>query len=150
MAILALPLLASFLKHHTFRLSIRSRKPLSSSFCKSPYRRQFSKTCASAISPSTTLHHSSADSKSDGSKSSVLTFQQAIQRLQVIFPIPKCLFLVYFSAEEWRVFSYVMNGWGKFACWMEDICPLITFTFPLWLVSFRWIVSMLGIGNSAL
>ncbi|XP_038874261.1 glycine--tRNA ligase, chloroplastic/mitochondrial 2 isoform X1 [Benincasa hispida] len=82
MAILALPLLASFLKHHTYLLSIRSRKSLSSSFCKSPYRRQFNKTCASAISPSTTLQHSSSDSKTYGSKSSVLTFQQAIQRLQ--------------------------------------------------------------------
>ncbi|KAL4015148.1 hypothetical protein IC575_027385 [Cucumis melo] len=82
MAILALPLFSSFLKHHTYLLSIRSPKPLSSTFCKSPYRRQFNKTYASAITPSTTLHHSSTDSKTYGSKSSVLTFQQAIQRLQ--------------------------------------------------------------------
>lgn len=110
MAILALPLFASFLKHHTYLISIRSRKPLSSSFCKSPYRRQFNKTCASAISPSTTLQHSSTDSKSYDSKSSVLTFQQAIQRLQVIFRIPKCYFLFtfqlknegYFLGNEWK------------------------------------------------
>ncbi|KAE8646780.1 glycine--tRNA ligase, chloroplastic/mitochondrial 2 isoform X1 [Cucumis sativus] len=82
MAILALPLFSSFLKHHTYLLSISSRKPLSFTFCKSPYRRQFNKTCASAITPSTTLHHSSTGSKTYGSKASVLTFQQAIQRLQ--------------------------------------------------------------------
>lgn len=105
MAILALPLFACFLKHHTYRLSIHSRKPLSSSFCNSPYRRHFHKTCSSAITPFTTLHHSSTDSKNDDSKSSVLTFQQAIQRLQVIFLILKYLFLVYFSAKEWRVVS---------------------------------------------
>ncbi|XP_022973888.1 glycine--tRNA ligase, chloroplastic/mitochondrial 2 isoform X1 [Cucurbita maxima] len=83
MAILALPLFASFLKHHTYyRLSIRSRKPLSSSFYKSPYRRHFNKTYVSANSSSTTLQHSSTDSKNYVSKPSILTFQQAIQRLQ--------------------------------------------------------------------
>ncbi|KAG7013827.1 Glycine--tRNA ligase, chloroplastic/mitochondrial 2, partial [Cucurbita argyrosperma subsp. argyrosperma] len=101
MAILALPLFASFLKHHTYyRLSIRSRKPLSSSFYKSPYRRHFNKTYASAISPSTTQQHSSTDSESYVSKPTILTFQQAIQRLQVIFLIPKCLFLVCFSVSQ--------------------------------------------------
>ncbi|XP_022156973.1 glycine--tRNA ligase, chloroplastic/mitochondrial 2 isoform X2 [Momordica charantia] len=82
MAILALPLFSSLLRRHTYRLSIRTWKPLSSTLCNSPYRRQFNKTCVSAINPSTTLQHSSTDSKSDDSKSSVLTFQQAIQRLQ--------------------------------------------------------------------
>ncbi|KAL5560498.1 hypothetical protein UlMin_036709 [Ulmus minor] len=86
MAILAFPLVISVLKPHASRLSLLcSGKPFPSRFNNHLYtschrRRRFAGTTVSAISTSAAPHHSSIDSNPE--KSSVLTFQQAIQRLQ--------------------------------------------------------------------
>lgn len=86
MAILALPLVISFLKPHTSRLFLlRPGKPNPTHLCNPlGYCRRFTKTSVSAISTSAAPHHdSSTNPISVPQKASVLTFQQAIQRLQV-------------------------------------------------------------------
>ncbi|XP_021806698.1 glycine--tRNA ligase, chloroplastic/mitochondrial 2 isoform X1 [Prunus avium] len=85
MAILALPLVISFLKPHTSRLFLlRPGKP-NPTHLRNPlgYCRRFTKTSVSAISTSAAPQHdSSTNPISVPQKASVLTFQQAIQRLQ--------------------------------------------------------------------
>ncbi|ONI22483.1 hypothetical protein PRUPE_2G132400 [Prunus persica] len=85
MAILALPLVISFLKPHTSRLFLlRPGKPNPTHLCNPlGYCRRFTKTSVSAISTSAAPQHdSSTNPISVPQKASVLTFQQAIQRLQ--------------------------------------------------------------------
>ncbi|PRQ57408.1 putative glycine--tRNA ligase [Rosa chinensis] len=85
MAILALPLVISALKPHTSRLYLL-RRAAPSSRLRNPlnyYHRHFTKTAVSAISTTSAVpHQSSTDPLIEPSKASVLTFQQAIQRLQ--------------------------------------------------------------------
>ncbi|XVE76845.1 hypothetical protein DITRI_Ditri13aG0012800 [Diplodiscus trichospermus] len=85
MAILAFPLVISFLKPHAPHLSLlRVAKP-SSVLLNSPQllsRRYFSRTTASAVNTSSIQQHSSTNASDEPKKASVLTFQQAIQRLQ--------------------------------------------------------------------
>ncbi|KAH0980588.1 hypothetical protein GBA52_007765 [Prunus armeniaca] len=85
MAILALPLVISFLKPHTSRLFLlRPGRPNPTHLCNPlGYCRRFTKTSVSAISTSAAPQHdSSTNPISVPQKASVLTFQQAIQRLQ--------------------------------------------------------------------
>ncbi|RXH93417.1 hypothetical protein DVH24_013993 [Malus domestica] len=88
MAILALPLVISFLKPHASRLRLfRPGNPnnptcLYNPLCHSHCRR-FTKTTVSAVSTSAVPQHDSSTNPNDEPrKASVLTFQQAIQRLQ--------------------------------------------------------------------
>lgn len=81
MAILALPLVISFLKpHSTHFYLLRPGKPNPSRLYKAPLSKRFFYR-TSAVSTSTVP---STGSNSETQKASVLTFQQAIQRLQVI------------------------------------------------------------------
>ncbi|XP_008232526.1 PREDICTED: glycine--tRNA ligase, chloroplastic/mitochondrial 2 [Prunus mume] len=84
MAILALPLVISFLKPHTSRhFLLRPGRPNPTHLCNPlGYCRRFTKTSVSAISTSAAQHDSSTNPISVPQKASVLTFQQAIQRLQ--------------------------------------------------------------------
>ncbi|XP_060673188.1 glycine--tRNA ligase, chloroplastic/mitochondrial 2 isoform X2 [Ziziphus jujuba] len=85
MSILAIPLVISVLKPHASRFTFfRAAKPIPSHFCKPlcVRRRYSSGTSVSAISTSSAPHHSSTEPNSEPQKSSILTFQQAIQRLQ--------------------------------------------------------------------
>ena len=85
MAILALPLVISVLKPHTSHLSVlRTGRRVSNGFYRPLRRRQFATTTVSAISTRSISHNSSVEPKSETQKTSVLTFQQAIQRLQVL------------------------------------------------------------------
>ncbi|KAI3434209.1 Glycine--tRNA ligase [Psidium guajava] len=80
MAILALPLVISFLKPRPAKLSLfGSRTPSSFCLCRPLGPRHFSNTSVSAVSEtSATPHHRSTELQ----KPSAPTFQQAIQRLQ--------------------------------------------------------------------
>uniref|UniRef100_A0A2N9GJV3 glycine--tRNA ligase n=1 Tax=Fagus sylvatica TaxID=28930 RepID=A0A2N9GJV3_FAGSY len=83
MAILAFPLVISFLKPHTFRFSLLRTANRNHLFS----RRHFTRTTTvSSISTSTIPQHSSStdsnNNNNEALKSSVPTFQQAIQRLQ--------------------------------------------------------------------
>lgn len=86
MAMLAFPLVISVLRPQPSRLSFchRSRFRLRRHL-RAAFRRRFAGTSVSAISTSAAPQHSSKDSNSDPQNPSVLTFQQAIQRLQVLF-----------------------------------------------------------------
>ncbi|XP_065859134.1 glycine--tRNA ligase, chloroplastic/mitochondrial 2 [Euphorbia lathyris] len=82
MAILALPLVISFLKPRSRRLSFftLAGRPNCSRHGLTP--RYFARTTVSAISTSAVQQHSSIGPKTDPQKVSIPTFQQAIQRLQ--------------------------------------------------------------------
>ncbi|XP_062173999.1 glycine--tRNA ligase, chloroplastic/mitochondrial 2 isoform X2 [Alnus glutinosa] len=85
MAILAFPLVISFLKPHTSRLCLlRAGKPHPSRlYTPLVPRRHFIRTADSAISTSSTIpQHSSTGPNNEPLRASVPTFQQAIQRLQ--------------------------------------------------------------------
>ncbi|KAI4295473.1 hypothetical protein L6164_035518 [Bauhinia variegata] len=84
MAILALPLVISVIKPHTCHLSVlRLGKSRPNGFFVPFRRHQFATTTpVSAIITSDISQHSSTDPKNESQKASVLTFQQAIQRLQ--------------------------------------------------------------------
>ncbi|XVF79751.1 hypothetical protein PTKIN_Ptkin15bG0014700 [Pterospermum kingtungense] len=87
MAILAFPLVISFLKPHSSHFSLfRLAKPNAILFKVPPRprlsRRYFSRTAASSLSTSSIQQHSSTNADEEPKKASVLTFQQAIQRLQ--------------------------------------------------------------------
>lgn len=106
MAILALPLVISALKPHTSRLFLlRAGAPNPSRLCNplGYYQRHFTKTSVSAISTSAVPQQSSTDPVTEPKKASVLTFQQAIQRLQVT-PQPK---LVLLSIANFTVSIYM-------------------------------------------
>ncbi|GMN55645.1 hypothetical protein TIFTF001_024757 [Ficus carica] len=83
MAMLAFPLVVSILRPQPSRLSFchRNRFRLRRHL-RAALRRRFAGTSVSAISTSAAPQHSSKDSNSDPQNPSVLTFQQAIQRLQ--------------------------------------------------------------------
>ncbi|CAN6704021.1 unnamed protein product [Malus baccata var. baccata] len=88
MAILALPLVISFLKPHASRLRLlRPGNPNNPTCLYNPlchlHCRRFTKTTVSAVSTSAVPQHDSSTNPIDEPrKASVLTFQQAIQRLQ--------------------------------------------------------------------
>ncbi|CAN6566503.1 unnamed protein product [Malus baccata var. baccata] len=88
MAILALPLVISFLKPHASRLRLlRPGNPNNPTCLYNPlchlHCRRFTKTTVSAVSTSAVPQHDSSTNPNDEPrKASVLTFQQAIQRLQ--------------------------------------------------------------------
>ncbi|XP_037495835.1 glycine--tRNA ligase, chloroplastic/mitochondrial 2-like isoform X2 [Jatropha curcas] len=82
MAILALPLVVSFLKPKTGSFCFLPLPGRSSPSCLGLNRRQFIRTTVSAISTSPVQQHSSAGPNNEPQKASVPTFQQAIQRLQ--------------------------------------------------------------------
>lgn len=106
MAILALPLVISALKPHTSRLFLlRAGAPNPSRLCNplGYYQRHFTKTSVSAISTSAVPQQSSTDQVTEPQKASVLTFQQAIQRLQVT-PQPR---LVLLSIANFTVYIYI-------------------------------------------
>ncbi|EOX96483.1 Glycine-tRNA ligases [Theobroma cacao] len=85
MAILTFPLVISFLKPHASHLSLlRLAKP-NAILLKAPpslSRRCFSRTTAFAVNTSSIQQNSSTNASDEPQKASVLTFQQAIQRLQ--------------------------------------------------------------------
>ncbi|KAK4267917.1 hypothetical protein QN277_024636 [Acacia crassicarpa] len=83
MAILALPLVVSVLKPHSYHLLVfRAGKVAANGLLLPPSRRQFTSAPVSAIGAASISRHSSTEPKSQTEKSTVLTFQQAIQRLQ--------------------------------------------------------------------
>ncbi|KAI9094510.1 hypothetical protein K1719_026630 [Acacia pycnantha] len=83
MAILALPLVVSVLKPHSYHLFVlRAGKVAANGLLSPPSRRQFTSATVSAIGAASISRHSSTEPKSLTEKGSVLTFQQAIQRLQ--------------------------------------------------------------------
>ncbi|KAG6677369.1 hypothetical protein I3842_14G022700 [Carya illinoinensis] len=85
MALLAFPLVISFLKPHTSGLSLlRAGKPIPSRLCKRLFlRRHFTRIGVSAVSTSAIPQNSSStDPNNEPLRASVPTFQQAIQRLQ--------------------------------------------------------------------
>ncbi|KAM1370041.1 hypothetical protein ACFX15_039805 [Malus domestica] len=88
MAILALPLVISFLKPHASRLRLlRPGNPNNPTCLYNPlchlHCRRFTKTTVSAVSTfAVPQHDSSTNPNDEPRKASVLTFQQAIQRLQ--------------------------------------------------------------------
>lgn len=90
MAILAFPLVISFLKPYASNFTFfRVAKPNAVLFKVPPHprlsRRYFSRTSASSsVNTSSIQQHSSTNDKDEPKKASVLTFQQAIQRLQVL------------------------------------------------------------------
>ena len=123
MAILAFPLVISFLKPQASRLSFhlysaptRFRKPLHTF-------RRFAGTSVSAITTSAAPQQSSKDS--EPRKPSLLTFQQAIQRLQVwlhyIAHIYTYIYKFSLFFYLWFVFKFVsvtilselLNQFGK-------------------------------------
>lgn len=87
MAILAFPLVISFLKPNAPYFSLlRLAKPNAILTAQPPplNRRYFRRTtAASAVHTSSVQQQSSTDASDEPKKASVLTFQQAIQRLQV-------------------------------------------------------------------
>ncbi|XP_028790391.1 glycine--tRNA ligase, chloroplastic/mitochondrial 2, partial [Neltuma alba] len=83
MAILALPLVVSVLKPHPSHLMVlRAGKVAANGLCLPLSRRQFTSANVSAAGAASISRHSSTELKSQTEKGSVLTFQQAIQRLQ--------------------------------------------------------------------
>ncbi|XWS35598.1 hypothetical protein CRYUN_Cryun20dG0010900 [Craigia yunnanensis] len=85
MAILAFPLVISFLKPYASHLSfLRVAKPNAILLNAPPSlsRRYFRQTTASAVNTSSIQQLSSTNASDEPKKASVLTFQQAIQRLQ--------------------------------------------------------------------
>ncbi|XP_054784109.1 glycine--tRNA ligase, chloroplastic/mitochondrial 2 isoform X2 [Prosopis cineraria] len=83
MAILALPLVISVLKPHSSHLSVFRAGKVAANGLYSPLcRRQFTSAPVFAIGTASISRHSSTEPKSQTEKASVLTFQQAIQRLQ--------------------------------------------------------------------
>ncbi|KAF2311052.1 hypothetical protein GH714_019304 [Hevea brasiliensis] len=81
MAILALPLVISFLKPQAARLSFLRLSARTKPSCLGFNHRHFTRTSVSAISTSAAPQHSSTDPNNKPLKTSVPTFQQAIQRL---------------------------------------------------------------------
>lgn len=104
MAILAFPLVISVLKPNRSHFSVlRAGKASASGFYSPLRRRQFTGANVSAISSPSISQHSSTEPKSQTQKASVLTFQQAIQRLQVLqlyLLTMLCLFHCYGKLER--------------------------------------------------